>query len=168
MEKVLTKKLTVEEAKKKKTDEINNWTNNKIEICEPWIEDQQKVQSILLKRGGIYDCELGENIGSEMCGKHPVLVVSRDILAQTSGDVLVIPLSTKFKTKKNKKNKTIAKYANHMILWKSEFPFLRENSAVKAELLRCVSKSRIGTYWGDLTPKQVEMVLTRLDFACGR
>lgn len=84
-----------------KEDNIRNagyWLSRKIELIE--LKHYNKENSITKEafRGGIFNVELGTgNIGGEKNKKRPCLVISRNNL-NTGDNVVVIPLSTKYKS----------------------------------------------------------------------
>jgi len=152
-----------------KDDNIRNagyWVARKIELIE--LKHQNKIdlinQSIL--RGGVFNIELGTgNVGAEKNKKRPCLVISSNIL-NNGETVSVIPLSTKFKSIV-KSGIQYPQYRNHYILKKSNYPYLRDNSCVKCEDIRCVDKVRIIDHLGNVSFEDMLEIKKRILFAFG-
>lgn len=53
----------------------------------------QNAQKRAVKRGCVYDCDLGVGIGSEMQKKRPCVVVSNNGANKTSPNVIVVPVT---------------------------------------------------------------------------
>ncbi|WP_102401254.1 type II toxin-antitoxin system PemK/MazF family toxin [Haloimpatiens massiliensis] len=140
------------------------WLSRKVELIE--LKSYNKINSInqTICRGGIFNVELGVgNLGGEKNKKRPCLVISRNQL--NIGDtVVVIPLSTKFKTKTHGKGKIAPKYDNHLILWKSKYGFLDDDSCIKCEDIRMVDKVRIQEHIGNIEPQDMNLLKKRLLF----
>lgn len=152
-----------------KNDNIRNagyWLSRKIELIE--LKHHNKENNITLNafRGGIFNVELGTgNIGGEKNKKRPCLVISRNNL-NTGDNVVVIPLSTKFKS--STINGVISpKYKNHYLLKKSKYPFLRETSCVKCEDIRNVDKIRLSDHLGNIDSQDLNEIKKRILFALG-
>ncbi|KZE63288.1 MazF family transcriptional regulator [Fictibacillus phosphorivorans] len=166
--------MTNQNASKKaeKTQAIQDWTAKKIQLSDSWIDDEINQTSRAIIRGGIYKCELGENIGKEQSEKRPVLVISNELINTTSPNISVIPLTKKLKYKmaKTKGGKEYKKprYNSHFFLFKKDYPFLEHDSAVLGEELKTVSKIRIAEHMGDIEDQMViNKVLQRVKWVYG-
>lgn len=118
---------------------------------------------VKVKRGGIFDCELGyANIGGEKNKTRPVLILSNNALNK-GNTVVVVPLSTKYPVDASGK----ALFQNHYILYKSQYPFLDKDSAVKFEDIRSVDVVRLRQLRGNITKLDMKQMLKNLKFTMG-
>ncbi|MGL5244679.1 MAG: type II toxin-antitoxin system PemK/MazF family toxin [Sarcina sp.] len=152
-----------------KNDNIRNagyWLSRKIELIE--LKHYNKENNITKDalRGGIFNVELGTgNIGGEKNKKRPCLVISRNNL-NTGDNVVVIPLSTKYKSYVTN-GVNYPQYKNHYLLKKSKYTFLRDTSCVKCEDIRNLDKIRLLDHLGNIDTKDLEEIKKRLLFALG-
>lgn len=103
----------------------------------------------IIKQGDIYICDLGYCIGSEQRGKRPCLIISNDILNNTSSTVVVIPITSKMK-------KILP---THFILKQSNYPFLfYDNNTLLCECIRNISVIRLHKYIGSLHNQDLQQV----------
>lgn len=141
-----------------------SWLKRKIELIEQ--KDLNRTRSInpTIQKGGIFNIELGiDNIGGEKNKKRPCLIVSKNNL--NMGDTtVVIPLSTKFKTKENSRGETIPFYRNHFIFKKTKYPFLDQDSCIKCEDIRSIDKIRIQEHLGNIDPEDFKMIKNSILF----
>lgn len=87
------------------------------------------------KRGQIYIASLGRDaVGSEQCGKRPVLIIQNDIGNKYSPTMVVAMLSTKMPRKHQR---------THVHLKKDECIGLDKDCVVMTEQLKTISKERI-------------------------
>lgn len=138
-----------------------HWISRKIELIE--LKDKQLNNNInpKIKRGGIFNIELGEdNIGGEKNKKRPCLIISNNTL-NNGFTVIVIPITTKFPY--NLKNgRKSPKYDNHYILLKSKYKFLDEDSCLKCEDIRTVDKVRIMDHLGNVDLSDLKQLKKRI------
>ena len=128
---------------------------NKIARGTPYI--------VQVKRGGIFDCELGYgNIGGEKNKTRPVLVLSKNALNK-GHTVVVVPLSTKFDLGANR----LPKYPNHYLLKKAKYGFLDKDSVVKFEDLRSVDVVRLRQLRGNIDSTDMKRMKRNLLFISG-
>ena len=175
---------TAEEIEKEQEDKVKNlqqWTTKKIELSEEWIEKEEQQIARNLVRGGIYMCELGENIGSEQGSLRPVVVISNDLINRSSGNIFVVPLTKTLKKKiqigadkkpvRDKDGKIIflnePKMQSHYFLRKQKYTFLQHDSAAMCEVSRAVSKIRISTHLGNIESTDINKIETRLEWVLG-
>lgn len=147
--------------------DAGHWLARKVELIE--LKDRNKKKSIAIKieRGGIFNVELGQgNIGGEKNKTRPCLVLSQNNL-NTGDTVVIIPLTTKFKTKTSPKGAIIPMYRNHYILKKSKYGFLKDDSCVKCEDIKSVDKIRIQDRLGNVDLKDLKLIKNRLLFTMG-
>ncbi|KEH88404.1 hypothetical protein Z966_03885 [Clostridium novyi A str. NCTC 538] len=141
------------------------WLARKIELIELKAENKKKHINPVIKRGGVFNIELGMgNLGGEKNKKRPCLVITRNEL--NNGDtVVIIPLSTKLKSKKDSAGKIVPMYKNHMILRKSKYSFLKDDSCVKCEDIRAVDKVRIKEHLGNIDKMDMQLLKKRVLYA---
>jgi mRNA interferase MazF len=147
----------------------SKWLKRKTELIEEKDKLIQKKATngtaflVQAYRGGIFDAELGEgNIGGEKNKTRPVVVFSPDNLNR-GHTVVVVPLSTKFKTNPN----GLAKYKNHYLLRKSDYPFLDKDSAVKFEDIRSIDVVRLRKLRGNVKKVDMKRMQRAILFVCG-
>jgi mRNA interferase MazF len=157
----------VAQLKTKKTTLINTWNPIKENLSHQWIDEEEVQKAKGVVRGAVHYCLLGENIGNEQNEERPVIIVSRDLINSTSGNILVAPLSKTLKKKykngrlvQTKGGKPIPKFSSHVFLFKDKYTFLSYDSAVMTEEIKSVSKVRLKDHLGTITDKED---LNRLD-----
>lgn len=157
--------LEKEREKVDKETALRNWNENKVSLANNWIDNENVQMSRSIVKGAVFMCDLGENIGSEQNGLRPVLVVSNDRMNQTSGNVKVIPLSKRLKTKvteENGRRKTVPRFYSHYFLYTRRYPFLALDSAVKVEELTTVNKVRLQEYLGNVSAYDLKKINVRI------
>ena len=143
-----------------------HWLSRQIELIELKHDQHVNGTIITIHRGGVFNVELGEgNIGGEKNKKRPCLVITRDTLNQ--GDTTVMfPLTTKF-SYELKNGIKIPRYKNHYILYKSDYPFLGNDSCVKCEDIRVIDKVRVREHLGNILPTHLSMLEKRILYTLG-
>ena len=86
-----------------------------------------------IRRGDVYYVNLDSTVGSEQCGKRPVLVIQNDVGNRYSPTTIGVPLTSK--TKK--------KMPTHMVITTEECPGLKCDSTALFEQIITFDKSRI-------------------------
>lgn len=167
-------KKPIEEQKAEKEDALRNWIETKVNLAHEWIDNEKKQKSRGIIRGGVYMCELGENIGAEQGEYRPALVVSNDLINSSSGNVSVIPLTKNLKKKvrRDKQGKVIEvlnkpRLSSHYFLKKSKYDFLDYDSAVLGEETKTISKVRIGEHKGNIDSGDMDRIMTRVKWVYG-
>lgn len=145
------------------------WLKRKTELIE---EKEVLIQNkiargtsyiILVRRGGVFDCELGSgNIGGEKNKTRPVLVLSNNAI-NNGHTVVVVPLSTKFPSKSN----GLPMYKNHYMLWQTKYSFLDANSVAKFEDIRSVDVVRLRQLRGNIDIVDMKRMEKCLNFTMG-
>ncbi|MGL4373926.1 MAG: type II toxin-antitoxin system PemK/MazF family toxin [Turicibacter sp.] len=153
--------MNSEDLKKDKIAALKKWGIEKTSLSTNWISNEDTQKKRPISKGAIMICDLGENIGSEQNKKRPVLVVSPNQINK-GNNVIVVPLSTKLKTKTNKNGKIVPRYSSHYFLQKQNYLFLEQDSAVKCENIRTVSKVRLGDYLGLVSSEDYQKIENRL------
>lgn len=90
---------------------------------------------MIVKRGSIFNVELGERVGSVQSGVRPVLVVQNDIGNKYSTTVIGVPLTTKRVKRELPTHKNLKNYSE-----------LIDNSTVLAEQIFTFDKKQIINY----------------------
>ena len=106
-----------------------------------------------MKRGEVFEARLDPTEGSEQAGNRPVVIVSRDVINQTSPVVVVVPCTTYRAPRRL--------YPSHVLLRASEGG-LQVDSVALCEQIRAVAKARLGARWGVLgaaTLRRIEQAL---------
>ncbi|MCS0827839.1 type II toxin-antitoxin system PemK/MazF family toxin [Cytobacillus firmus] len=67
----------------------SKWLTTKFQL----IKRVDRAKTRRVKRGDVYWCEFGENIGSEQCEKRPALILSNNPSNETSPNVIVAPIT---------------------------------------------------------------------------
>lgn len=99
------------------------------------------------KRGDIFFADLGPVIGSEQDGIRPVLIVQNDLGNKYSPTVIVVPITTKIKSK----------LPTHIPI-KKGLSGLKKDSILLIEQLRTLDKSRLKERIGKVDNKILEDV----------
>jgi len=173
MESEAVKRERLRLKKESKKGKLNEWHAKKITLASEWIENETTQKSRRIIRGGVYMCELGENIGTEQGECRPVIVVSNDQINLSSGNVSIVPLTKNLKKKAIFKNGEIVTYLNepryhsHYFLFKNKYPFLDYDSAVLGEETKTVSKIRLKEHKGNIDIKDMEKIMIRIEWVFG-
>lgn len=127
-----------------KYEALYRWACHKMRLQEKFEKNNQI--HVKYPRGSIYTCYMGINIGHEKSRleARPCLIISTDEINKKSSNVIIVPLSKEIKYKKGS-NIELA-YPWHYVLRKSKYTKLTSDSVVQCEDIRCVSKSRMGTF----------------------
>lgn len=109
-----------------------------------------------MKRGQIYLADLAKGKGSEQEGVRPVLIVQEDDLNRNSPTVIVVIITSQLKKMKMR---------THLLLpWIRGLP---KQSAVFAEKIREIDKSRLLSYCGNVSEEFMKEVDRTLKAALG-
>jgi mRNA interferase MazF len=115
-----------------------DWIKKKFEYH--LLSDRAKSRNV--KRGQIYYCDFGENIGSEQCKKRPALIIQTDTLNRSGSTVIVAPITSQIKA--GNANYTLNRPTGSQI-----------KGTVLLTNLRTVSKSRLGDFVEVLTTSEI-------------
>lgn len=114
-----------------------------------------------IRRGDIYYANLNPVVGSEQGGRRPVLIVSNDIGNTHSPTVIILPITSRVRTK--------AKLPTHTEV--NNMEGLDKNSLILAEQIRTIDKQRLKEYVGvmsDSSMARVDKALAISIFLKGR
>ena len=116
--------------------------------------DWTKMRDGIIKRGDIFWADLNPTKGHEQGNIRPVLVVQNDISNRYSPTIIVVPITSRQKTKTHITN----------VLITSNESGLKENSLILCNQIRTIDKSRIIKIVSSLdreTMKQVDLAIKR-------
>lgn len=105
-----------------------------------------------INKGDIYYAILDPIIGSEQNGTRPVVIIQNDIGNKYSPTVLVAPLSSRERNKHKIPTHSFIKANNN----------IKHDSIVLLEQIRVLDKSRLISYIGTLTEKQIKDIDKRI------
>jgi mRNA interferase MazF len=139
--------MNIEEQDKKLFQSIVEWAGDMMELC---IKERIVARKFFPKRGEVWTCNLGVNIGSELNKIRPVIVISNDIGNENSSLVTVVPISNREE-----------RLPTHVALTQEDFKYIENHIAgtSMAEQIKAVSKARLGRKIGELhenTLKRIE------------
>lgn len=128
------------------------WVNDGIEMNE---NVKNRIR-IVPKRGEVWTCELGQNIGSEENKIRPVIIIQNDTGNQNAPTTIVVPISNRPK-----------KIAVHISIRNGDFQLVQGEKmeitgTVLAEQIRVVSKARLGRHVATLTDKFMELLDSKI------
>ena len=107
-------------------------------------------------RGEVWLADLDPTIGREHAGKRPVLVLSEDTFNRGPADlVVVLPMTTREK-----------RIPSHVPL-RSPEGGVRVDSFVICEAVRSISKQRLASRWGVVSPSTLRVVEDTLRILLG-
>ena len=102
---------------------------------------------IVPNRGDIWTAMLDPTKGHEQGGTRPCLILSVNKFNHGPADlVVVVPITSRYK-----------KIASHVRVPAGEAN-LTEDSYIKCEEVRCISKQRLTTHWGPVAPGTMRTV----------
>ena len=152
------------EETEEKLIKLADWAHEKSKISLDFFNYKSDMRGWKFETGEIYFCELGENIGNEINKKRPVLIMSSTKYNKSQSTVIVAPLTTKIKYKYKKRKRVGLKYPFQFLLRQDDFPFLKNDSTVKLDQLRTVSKNRLyAKPLGIVDDKIMEKIYERLN-----
>lgn len=136
------------------------YETNNIKEYVTWVFNKQLIiDSIMIKtdakpkRGEIWTCELGKNIGSEENKIRPVIIIQNNTGNEKSPTTIIVPISNRPK-----------KIAVHIELRKSDYILLEDETeeitgTILCEQIKVVSKARLGRHIATLESEFITNVL---------
>lgn len=109
-------------------------------------------KSFAVVQGAIFICQFGDNIGNEINKTRPCLIVSGNQMNTKDWNVIVAPLTTNISNFQR-----VVGY----ILYQKKYPFLKENSVVKINQVRTVSRIRLTQFLGRISAEDLAKVMVR-------
>jgi len=136
----------------KKLYKYVEWTNEAIKMNDN-VPNRSKV---IPKRGEIWTCELGQNIGSEENKIRPVIILQNDTGNVNAPTTIVVPISNRPK-----------RIAVHIALRSGDFILVEGEKmeitgTVLAEQIRVVSKARLGRHVATLSDKFMKLLDSKI------
>lgn len=139
-------------------EKAKKWLNKSIEINEGYEPAKDKY----IPRGRIVNVNYGENIGFEKNEERPSVIVSVNSSNQSSGNVLVVPLTKK--RNKQKGGRPFKLLKSQYLLLKLNYEGLSYDSVVQCEDLRVVSKARLGDLLDTVNDEDMKAIDQRLKY----
>ena len=138
---------------------LSAWATTKERIALDFFQLRGRMSSWKKEKGEIFWCDLGENIGYETNKKRPVVVLSSSKRNKRLSHVTVAPISSTIKYKKIEDVRSGLKYPFHFLLRSNVYRFLNNDSVIKLEQLRTVSKNRLDGYpIGQLSDEDLKII----------
>lgn len=128
------------------------WVNKKMEMND----DSMERKSTIPKRGEIWTCELGQNIGSEENKIRPVIVIQNNTGNEKGPTTIVVPISNRQK-----------KIKVHIQLRETDYVLVKGEAqkvtgTVLCEQIKVVSKVRLGRHIATLKDEFVKILDIKL------
>lgn len=135
----------------------------KIQNYVAWVNEQIKMNDnasnnvkVIPRRGEVWTCELGQNIGSEENKIRPVIIIQNDTGNKNAPTTIIAPISNRPK-----------KIAVHIELRESDYTLESGEKShitgtVLAEQIKVVSKARLGRHIATLNKEFVELLDSKL------
>jgi mRNA interferase MazF len=139
------------------------YSMSKIYKYAEWINQSMRMNArkytrtnILPKRGEIWTCELGENIGSEENKIRPVIIIQNDTGNQNAPTTIIVPISNRPK-----------KIAVHISILRGDFDLIKDEKmeitgTVLVEQIRVVSKVRLGRHVATLNDNFMNLLNSKI------
>lgn len=134
------------------------WLDKSIEINEKYEPEKDKY----IPRGRIVNVNYGENIGFEKNEERPSVVVSVNSSNESSGNILVVPLTKK--ENKQKGGRPFRLLKSQYLLLNKHYTGLSYDSIVQCEDLRVVSKARLGDLLDTVMEEDMKEIDKRLRY----
>lgn len=138
---------------------LNDWATKKERIALDFFRLRSGMSWWEKEKGDIFWCDLGENIGQEINKKRPVVVISSSKRNKRLSHVTVAPISSTIKYKKIGNVTSGLKYPFHFLMKSNVYNFLGNDSVIKLEQLRTISKNRLDGYpIGKLSEQDLKII----------
>lgn len=108
-----------------------------------------KAKNRVVKRGEVYKCHLGQNIGSEECKERPCVVIQYDAGNSKSPNTIVAPITHT--------SSTLPIVVPIEDKFDSAGNIILDGNVLLGNIV-CVSKARLGDYIADLTADEMKKV----------
>lgn len=136
---------------------VLEWVKEKIRLDFTAKQLGSSVNSIAVRRGEIYECQLGYNIGAEKNDKRPVLIVQNDQGNTYAATTIIVPLTSQ----------SPKKLPTHFILYKNDLPGLAKDSVVQCEKIREIDKVRLGRKITSVPGSKMKLIDEKIKKAVG-
>lgn len=130
--------MNVEESDKRRFQSIIDWTGEMFDLSVK----EKFSKDLYPKRGEVWTCQLGENVGSEVNKIRPCIIVQNDIGNKNSPTTIIIPISHRE-----------GRQPTHVSLSEDLFQFIENHisGTSLAEQIKAISKARLGRCIGVLS-----------------
>ncbi|PLS19604.1 hypothetical protein CVD28_04085 [Bacillus sp. M6-12] len=137
--------MNVKESDKDRFKNIISWAGEMMDLTIK----ERMVKEIYPRKGEIWTCNMGENVGCELNKIRPVLIVSNDKGNRNSPIVTVDPISNGEEM-----------LPTHVKLHVDSFAYTEKSitGTVKSEQMKALSKARLGRKIGEVTPETMVKV----------
>lgn len=129
----------------KKIKQILSWGSKNLELTLK----EQFLDDLIVQQGQVWLCDLGENTGSELNNKRPVIILQRNCIDAKT--VLIAPISNK-----------PTRCASHVKIENDLYKNMVLSGTITVEHVREVSIARLCYKLGDMTEKGMDKVLIAL------
>ena len=146
--------------------ELDEWGIKKVKDMLSWIKTsvfsliikEKNARKLILKKGEIYICDFGQNLGSEENKERPCVVVQNDIGNKYAPTTIVLPISNKE-----------ARQITHLKLsdLKVDCRYDAITGTILGEQVRVVTKARIKAKIGEINSSDMEKIDKLLIVAMG-
>lgn len=130
-----------------KEDYLKQWVSKAL-----YYSRKERGTKLKPKPGEIYTADLGQNVGSEINGIRPVVIVTSTTYNMNAGVVTVVPCSLKEFAQKGQVR------ISEEILHEGKL-----QGVLKVEMIKTISKGRIGNYVGRLNEKGITLLGKHLE-----
>lgn len=137
--------MNVNESDKERFQNIIVWAGEMMELSVK----EKFSKNIFPKRGEVWTCHFGQNVGAEINNVRPCVVISNDLGNKKAPIVTVLPIS-------NREEKQFT----HVKLDHSSFSYMEDKikGTVICEQIKAISKARLGRKIGELTAETMEKI----------
>lgn len=137
--------MNVKEEDKSRFKNIIAWTKEMLMMNIK----EKNMRNISPKRGEVWTCNFGENVGCEIGKPRPCVIIQNDIGNAKSATTIVLPISSKE-----------VQLPTHVGLEEDSLIFIEDELAgsVITEQIRAVSKARLGRKIGSLSEKTMKKI----------
>lgn len=128
----------------------------KVPVSSANTDTQNAITYKTVKRGEVYMCDLGKNIGSEQGGYRPVIIIQNDVANYYSNTTIIVPLTSQTKSKIPTHYEFTFSEEN-MLDFKPRYENLKKNTVI-AEQIKTIDKSRLIKYVGTMNEEFMKKV----------
>ncbi|HES4362142.1 TPA: type II toxin-antitoxin system PemK/MazF family toxin [Streptococcus pyogenes] len=138
---------------------LNAWATKKERIALDFFRLRSGMSWWEKEKGEVFWCDLGENIGQETNKKRPVVVLSSSKRNKRLSHATVAPITSTIRYKKTGDAISGLKYPFHFLMKNNVYQFLDNDSVIKLEQLRTISKNRLDGYpIGQLSDEDLKII----------
>ncbi|HEP3822449.1 TPA: type II toxin-antitoxin system PemK/MazF family toxin [Streptococcus pyogenes] len=138
---------------------LNAWATKKERIALDFFRLRSGMSWWEKEKGEVFWCDLGENIGQETNKKRPVVVLSSSKRNKRLSHATVAPITSMIRYKKTGDATSGLKYPFHFLMKNNVYQFLDNDSVIKLEQLRTISKNRLDGYpIGQLSDEDLKII----------